>query len=278
MTLNTATGSPGFVDCHVHIRDTAGLEQLARAGIRAAREAGLRENAALTGSLRPPHAGPVAVIRAGWALYKKGGYGSPFGVAVDSLEDIRTEILKLKEAGAGIIKVMASGIVDLSKPGSLTPGGFTEEELAFIVQESGRTGLRVMAHANGEEAIIASARAGVCSVEHGFFMSRRSLEVMAEKGAFWTPTVGALARAAGRGTIVAEAKAYCESLIRSHQIMIQKAHTLGVLLAVGTDCVLPDPNYASAYRAELEYFEQAGLPPDTVQVIATVNGARLLGI
>ncbi len=278
MTLKTATGSPGFVDCHVHIRDTAGLEQLARAGIRAVREAGLRENAAPAGSLSPIQAGPVAVIRAGWALYKKGGYGSQFGVAVDSLEEIRTEILKLKKAGAGIIKAMASGIVDLTKPGSLTPGGFTEEELAIIVQESGRVGLHVMAHANGEEAITASARAGVRSVEHGFFMSRRSLEVMAEKGTFWTPTVGALARAADRGRVTAEGKAYVAQLIRSHQIMIQEAHTLGVALAVGTDCVLPDADYASAYRAELEYFEQAGLPADTVQAIASENGARLLGI
>ncbi len=278
MILNAATGSPGFVDCHVHIRDTAGLEQLARAGIIAAREAGLRENAALAGSLRPPQAGPVVVIRAGWALYKKGGYGSPFGVAVDSREEIRTEILKLKKAGAGIIKVMASGIVDLSKPGSLTPGGFTEEELAFIVQASGRVGLRVMAHANGEEAITASARAGVCSVEHGFFMSRRSLEAMAEKGTFWTPTVGALARAADSGRVSAEGKAYAASLIRSHQIMIRQAQNLGVILAIGTDCVLPDADYASVYRAELEYFEQADLPADTVQAIASENGARLLGI
>jgi imidazolonepropionase-like amidohydrolase len=218
------------------------------------------------------------VIRAGWALYKKGGYGSLFGVAVDSLEEIRGEILKLRKAGAGIIKVMASGMVGLSKPGSMTPGGFTKEELAFIVQESGRVGLRVMAHANGEEAIIASARAGVRSVEHGFFMSEGALEMMAEKGTFWTPTVGALARAAGKSMISAEAKAYCDGLIRSHQIMIQKADTFGVALAVGTDCVLPDPDYGSLYRAELQYFERAGLDRDRVLVIARDNGARLLGI
>ncbi len=278
MILKTATGSPGFVDCHVHIRDNEGLEQLARAGIIAAREAGLREHRALAGSLCPPQLGPVVVIRAGWALYKKGGYGSSFGVAVDSLEEIRAEILKLKKAGAGIIKVMASGIVDLSKPGSITPGGFVEDELAFIVQESGCVGLRVMAHANGEKAIIASARAGVRSVEHGFFMNRRSLECMAEKGAFWTPTVGALARAAGKSMISAEAKAYCDNLIRSHQIMIRKAHTLGVALAVGTDCVLPDPEYGSLYRAELQYLEQAGLDRNSVLAIARDNGTRLLGI
>ena len=266
----------GLIDAHVHIRDYAGFAQLAAAGIAAARDAGLRENAAGSGSLRPPQTGPV-VIRACWALYKRGGYGSLFGVPVDTREEIRTEIHKLKEAGAGIIKVMASGIVNLSRPGGITLGGFTGEELSFIVQESGRIGLSVMAHANGE-AIMASVRAGVRSVEHGFFMSEGALEVMAEKGTFWTPTVGALARAARRSPVPEEGKEYAAGLIRSHLIMIQKAHTLGVALAVGTDCVLPDPDYGSVYRAELEFFEQAGLGRDTVLAIARDNGARLLGI
>ncbi|MGE5173811.1 MAG: amidohydrolase family protein [Betaproteobacteria bacterium] len=276
--MKTATGSPGFVDCHVHIRDNAGLDQLARAGIIAAREAGLRENAAQVGSLCPTQAGPVVVIRACWALYKKGGYGSQFGVAVDSLEEIRTEILKLKQAGAGIIKVMASGIVSLRRPGSITPGGFTGDELKYIVQESARAGLGVMAHANGEEAITASVRAGVRSLEHGFFMTARALDVIAKYGTFWTPTVGALARAADKGKVSAEVQAYVGSLIRSHQEMILRAHALGVTLAIGTDYVLPDARYKDAYEAELRYFGQAGLSRDAVLVIACDNGARLLGL
>ncbi len=278
MFSHTNAGPPGFVDAHLHIRDDEGLAQLAAAGIVAARDGGLRENAAReSGKLRSPQTGPV-VIRAGWALYKKGGYGSRLGVPVENREQIRAEILKLKKAGAGIIKVMASGIVSLGKPGTVTPGGFTEDELAFIVQESGCVGLHVMAHANGEEAITASARAGVRSVEHGFFMSRQSLEIMAEKGTFWTPTVGALARAAGKGAVSAEAREYSDSLLRSHQAMIRHAQALDVVLAIGTDCIVPDGCYEAAYRAELEYFVQAGLSREAVQAIACDNGARLLGI
>ncbi len=277
MIPRTAAGAPGFIDSHVHIRSTEGFAQLSGVGIRAARDAGLRENASLTELLHAPGKGPL-VIHSGWALYKKGGYGSRFGVAVDGREEISAEILKLKRACAGIIKVMASGIVDLGKPGSITPGGFTEDELSFIVQESGSVGLPVMAHANGEEAIIASARAGVRSLEHGFFMSMRSLEVMAAEGTFWTPTVGALARAADKDAVTAEAKAYCGRLIGTHLDMIRQAQILGVVLAIGTDCILPDAGYEAAYHAELKYFEQAGLSPDRVREIASVKGARLLGI
>jgi imidazolonepropionase-like amidohydrolase len=270
--------NPGFIDAHVHIRDRAGFAQLAAAGIVAARDAGLRENAAgERRMLYRPQAGPF-VVQAGWALYKRGGYGAMFGVPVETREEIRAEIHKLKEAGAGIIKAMASGIVSLSIPGSITPGGFAREELAFIVQESGRVGLDVMAHANGEEAIMDSALAGVRSVEHGFFMSARALEVMAGQGTFWTPTVGALARAAGKSTVSEENKEYVDSLIRSHQNMIIIAQALGVVLAIGTDCMLPCADYEAEYLAEMEYFEQAGLTRDAVLTIAGNNGAKLLGL
>ncbi len=277
MILHTAAGAPGLHDSHVHIRNSEGFAQLASAGITAARDAGLRENEGRAQLLRAPGAGPL-VLQAGWALYKKGGYGSRFGVAVDGRAEIRAEILRLSKAGAGIIKVMASGIVSLDNPGTITPGGFTEDDIVFIVREAGHAGLGVMAHANGEAAIIASARAGVRSVEHGFFMSMRSLEAVAAGGAFWTPTVGALARAAEGGGVSAEGRAYTASLIRSHQDMIRRAQDLGVALAIGTDCVLPDTGYEASYRAELEYFERAGLSPEKVREIATTNGARLLGI
>jgi imidazolonepropionase-like amidohydrolase len=135
-----------------------------------------------------------------------------------------------------------------------------------------------MAHANGEPAILAAARAGVRSVEHGFFMTRRALEAMAKQGVFWTPTVGALARAAETGVASGEMKAYIDALIVSHIGMIRHAHGIGVPLAIGTDSVLPDAAYKAAYDAELGYFGQAGLSREAVTTIACESGARLLGI
>ncbi len=168
--------------------------------------------------------------------------------------------------------------MSLRSPASITPGGFTTDELAFIVEEARRAGLGVMAHANGEQAIIGAAQAGVRSVEHGFFMTKRALEEMAAQGVFWTPTVGALARAAHKGAASDEMKAYLAGVIVSHLEMIHYAHGIGVALAIGTDCVLPDPRYQEAYEAELLYFEQAGLSRDKVQAIAGDGGARLLNI
>jgi imidazolonepropionase-like amidohydrolase len=278
MEREPATVIRGRIDAHVHIRSLDALEAISAAGVVAVRDAGLRENAAPGFEFPKPAAGKPIVVSCRWALYKKGGYGSPFGVPADSREEIAAEIRRLALSGADIIKVMASGLVSLAEPGRITDGGFTGDELAFIVDEAARYGLPVMAHANGEQAVMDAAKAGVRSVEHGFFMTARALETMAKYETFWTPTVGALARAADKSTISTEGKAFAASLLRAHQEMILHAHTLGVALAIGTDCVLPDVRYKEAYEAEFKYFEQAGLSRDAVMTIACDSGARLLGM
>jgi imidazolonepropionase-like amidohydrolase len=265
-----------LIDAHVHLNGPEALECLRGAGIAAARDAGLRPKARETVWRGSQSAGPV-VVTSLWALYKPGGYGSRFGAAVSTAAEIKSEILKLKNAGADIIKVMASGMVSFVKPCSVTPGGFNGDELHMIVDEAGSLGLAVMAHANGEAAIVAAARAGVRSVEHGFFMTERALEALAEKGVFWTPTVGALVRAAEAPEAPAGALLYAGQVVEDHLRMMKQAHLRGITLAVGTDCVLPDVHYKAAYERELLWFEQAGIPRGEVLRIACRDNARLLG-
>jgi imidazolonepropionase-like amidohydrolase len=173
---------------------------------------------------------------------------------------------------------MASGIVSLKKPGEITPGGFKPHELEVIVEEAARAGLSVMAHANGDEAIGACALAGVRSVEHGFFMTEKSLGLLAAKGVFWVPTVGALRRAADASGAPDAVRQFIDGLIGRQLAMIRAAYSAGVSLAVGTDRVLPDERYAPAYEAELAHFERAGIPRAEVIRIASEGGARLLGM
>ena len=260
----------------MHIKNEKGLDEAILAGVTAIRDAGTKEGAGL--KTRTALRNGLAIVSAGWALYKKGGYGSFLGVPVETKEEIRGEILKLKRAGAGIIKIMASGIVSLKEPGTITPGGFHPEELRFIVDEAAAAGLGVMAHANGEAAILTAAESGVRSVEHGFFMTERALETMGKCGTYWTPTVGALARAADLATISKEMKTHVTALIANQLEMIGRAREIGVPLAVGTDCVLPDPEYGNIYDAELSYFERAGISREDALDIACESGAKLLGL
>jgi len=218
----------GFVDAHVHIRDVLGFGCAAAAGITVLRDAGNRENAHRGIPFDAVAHHGLRVVSSGWALFKKGGYGSAFGIPVEGRNDFHDEISRLKAAGAGIIKVMASGMVSLKKRETITPGGFDKDELAALVQEARNQGLEVMAHANGEQAIINSAEAGVRSLEHGFFMTARALDALAKRGASWTPTVGALARAADSGDVSKEMKTAVKELIRSHLAMIRRRDGLRI--------------------------------------------------
>ena len=267
-----------FVDAHVHIKEISGLEAVVAADVGAVRDAGTRESTGLSSGRQGDWKGRPAIVSAGRALCKKGGYGSSFGTPVESAVEVKEEIARLNQAGAGTIKIMASGIVSLRERGRIAGKGFSADEVHSIVEEAGRCGLPVMAHANGEEAIIFCAEAGVRSIEHGFFMTARALDVMARHGTFWTPTVGALARAAEASGVGEEIKAYINELIRSHLEMIGRAGSVGVPLAIGTDCVLPDLRYQDAYEAELAYFGEAGFSREAVESIACDNGERLLGI
>lgn len=265
---------PGYVDAHVHLRDAGGLADIKNAGVIAVRDAGTKDSVGLRIS------GPDAttVVSAGWALCRRGGYGSLFGVSLDTREEIAGEILKLKQAGAGIIKVIASGMVSLKRPGEITAGGFGRDELRFIVETARTNGLEVMAHANGEAAIVNAAEAGVRSVEHGFFMTDTALESLQANGVFWVPTVGALQRAADQPDVGHEGKLFVERTIDRHLALVRKAFAMRVLLAIGTDAVLPDRRYKSIYEAEISYFRMAGIPGDAVLAIACEGGKKLIGL
>lgn len=274
MPSQPSTAIRGLIDAHVHLKEMSGLDCAASAGISALRDAGLRRN--IERGIIARRAGP-AVVASGWALYRQGGYGAAFGLALSTPARIRAEVLRLKRAGADIIKTMASGMVSFKHPGQVTAGGFSNEELACLVNEAAAQGLGVMAHANGEQAIIAAASAGVRSIEHGFFMTERALDIMAAKGIFWVPTMAALRRAAGSSAVPDTAQ-FAEQLILLQMSMLRYAHSIGVPLAIGTDCMLPDPAYRAAYDAEINLFEQAGLAHDAVMRIASESGAKLLGI
>lgn len=268
---------PVFIDAHVHLKNVVAASDILHACVTAVRDAGMKTNA-VSGRLPPRlHHSGLTIHSAGWAIYKDGGYGSMLGVPVETRQDIKREISRLKTAGAAIIKVVGSGIVDLGRPFGLTRGGFEEDELRLIAETAGDAGIDVMVHANGEEAVLAAAKAGVRSIEHGFFVTERALDLLAERRIFWVPTVGALVRAAeARGD--KDFIDHVRHIIDGHLKMIKKAFDRGVPLAVGTDCVLPDRRYIEYYRAELEYLESAGLSRQDVFAIATEGGRRLLRI
>ena len=89
-------------------------------------------------------------------------------------------------SGADVIKVAMSGSV--TQPDA-EHRQIADDEIAEIVAEAERHHVPVMAHAHGARAAESAARAGVRSIEHGFFLDEEAVAVMAEHDTWLVPTL-----------------------------------------------------------------------------------------
>ncbi len=191
------------------------------------------------------------------ALRKKGGYGSFLGQGIRDRDDIAPAIREIVDAGADFIKIIGSGIVDITGAGGVTAGGFSSDELAVICGEARQGGLAVACHANGDASIRDAVRAGVASIEHGFFISRETLHMMVEAKTAWVPTVYALSRLVP--ALSGWQREYAERVVEAHLASIAYAASIGVRLRAGTDSGSPGVEHGSSFVGELGLFRKAGL-------------------
>ena len=291
---------PGMVDCHVHLaldgaspgpgrsreedRQKA-REKVARSllgclarGVLAVRDGGDRAGTGLLAKRMVAEgeaAGPW-VAACGWALRRSGMYGSFLGPGLDG--DLEGACRRLVRAGADQLKVLVTGIVDFREYGRVGPQQFNEEELRSVVLFARRHGLKVMAHVNSDRAVKMAVRAGVDSVEHGYFVSKETLLLMAERGVSWVPTVVPVAALSGREDLFSEKeRKAAEKTYKAHLEAVAAAAELGVRLAVGTDAGSPGVPHGKGFLRELELYRRAGLSGAAVLRAATAGGAKIAG-
>ena len=256
---------PPFRDSHMHffrsgkpvsLREAQNLkDRYARNGVLSVRDMGHASGIGLDTKRAP---GPVLDVQtAGYALYRKGTYGAFLGEGVSGCGEIRKSVREIADAGADFLKVINSGIVSPAHTGSVTEGGFSAGELGFICAGAAERGLDVACHANSDAAIRNAVEAGVSSIEHGYFISRETLHLMAEKGVSWTPTVFALRVLS---SILSPAESACiDEIIEGHLSSIHYASTIGVKLRVGTDSGSRGVHHGESFFDELLLFREAGL-------------------
>jgi len=263
------------VDTHLHL--SLGGDPLVNAarqlaaGVAAVRDAGDRDGC-LEGVEWPA---PLNVIRTGPALFKPGFYGSFIGDNRDlSLAE------KIAAAPDGFVKVLLTGLVSFDEYGRVGPRQWSFAELEEIVQLAAAAGRRVMVHVNSDAACRDAVKAGVSSIEHGYFIAPETLKMMADKGIFWTPTVAAMANQASdpAGRFSPAQVEIIERNYQRHLEMIALAHELGVRLTIGTDSGSYNVPHGPSYLREMELFVAAGIAASEVLQIAALNGRQLLGL
>jgi len=311
--LKSKTVYPGFIDMHVHIEGEyspdrylktftnnppdiayeagAIAERTLMAGFTTVRDMGgtgvnvALRNAIDKGLTRGPriftaekaigttggHADPTNGFRADF----QGDPGPKEGV-INSAEEARKAVRQRYKNGADWIKITATGgVLSVAKSGQNPQ--FTEEELASIVKTATDYGLKVAAHAHGDEGMYRAVSNGVKTIEHGTLIEKRTMELMKEKEAYLVATISAgkfvaeQAKKPGAYPAVIVPKAI--AIGAQIQETFANAYKYGVPIAFGTDAgVFPHGENAK----EFVFMNEGGMPVSEALQSATLINAKLL--
>jgi imidazolonepropionase-like amidohydrolase len=253
--------------------------KLLSSGVTTIRDLGDRDHLAISvrDTLHQQGAAAPRILAAAAPLTIPGGHCHFFGGAAAGDGEIRAVVDANAEAGADVIKVMASG-------GQITPGGadmwesqFDTRQLAVIVEHARRHGLPVAAHAHGADAIESCVDAGVSTIEHCTWM------VGPQQSDMRDPVAKRMA---------AQGIAACSTSSRNWRMMVERMgdevaqriygrlswmEGLGVPLIAGTDAGLPGSVFDDPVGA-LELYEWLGFSRTRILEIATTDSARALGL
>ena len=198
-------------------------------------------------------------------LCKAGHYGSFIGKTYDNMKEYALLVAEAKAQGADFIKIMISGLMDFDRFGVLTQPGLAGEEIAELVHIAHDAGMCVMAHANGADVVLAAAKAGVDSVEHGAYLDDEALCAMAENGTVWVPTLSTIGNLRGKGRF---SEPDVEQILESALSNVAAFYAMGGLVAAGTDAGAWAVPHGST--TEEAYLAMAGVT-DTTKALAVIQ-------
>jgi imidazolonepropionase-like amidohydrolase len=228
------------------------------------------------------------VVPAGHAITPSGGHLDPTmfqalaphimpltieeGIA-NGVSEVRKAVRYQIKHGARLIKVCASGGV-MSHTGPAGAQQYSDEELRAIADEAHRAGLRVAAHAHGDDGIRAAIEAGIDCIEHGSLASDETLELMVERGTLLVATTY-LADAMDVSHAAPELQAKAAEVFPRARATISKAIERGVRVACGTDApAIPHGRNAK----ELLALVNRGMTPLQAIRAATTVSAEVIDV
>ncbi|HEY7569646.1 MAG TPA: amidohydrolase family protein [Gemmatimonadaceae bacterium] len=291
--LGDVTLLPGLVDVHAHIvwylnskerlhtnddGDSPAVQALAwagnamatlRGGVTTVQSPGSPEDADLRDAIAR---GRVAGPRILTSLGSFNERSSP--------DELRTRIREMKARGADLVKLFASKSIRDGGGATMTP-----EQLNAACDEAHKQGLRVLVHAHAADAVKAAVLAGCDQIEHGVFVTNDVLELMAQRGTYFSPQCGLVFSNylgnkryfEGIGNYNAEGFAAMEKAIPLAVDVIKRAsRTPRLKLVWGTDAV------AGAHGHNVDDLicrvNEGGQPAADALVSATSRAAESLGL
>lgn len=303
LELDGAVLIPGLVDMHVHLVWSGGADPALFAEsageqavtIRAVRNAGMQLRSGVTtvrdlggdwdipiavaaGVARGDVDGP-RIVASGRTVVMTGGHDPFWGVFSDGPDAVVRAVRGQALAGAEVIKLAATGgVYGRSSGEDIGNPELTYEEMLAAVTEAHRRGLRVAAHAVGQQGIRDAISAGVDTIEHGNFLNEEIVDAMAAKKIALCPTLAIYRTIAENrsGDIPAYASTKAKTAVKAHGESFRMALEAGIDIVAGTDagsCGTAHP----ALVDELLTMRSYGMPAIDVLRSATSTAGRVLG-
>lgn len=305
--LSNQTVLPGLFDCHTHMASTvhrqgtekgsiyfnsltyttayralegvANLRSMLDTGFTTIRDVGNNGNYADVDLRRALEAGLIpgpTMITAGRIIAPYGGQfqlqpekqslGEPDYLYADSRDEMRKAIRQNIHYGSQVIKIVVDDQRYI----------YSTEDIKFIVAEARAAGLKVAAHAITAEGAKHAAEAGVASIEHGFDMPNDVLELAKKNNVVLVSTDFTVKVWLAYDMPEPLAKSLHANIVDR----LKRAYKIGVKIAYGTDLMFEDPTETRGSWAMslIESFQEAGIPPQDILKMMTINAAQLLGV
>lgn len=211
----------------------------------------------------------------------------PWAERVDGPWDLRKAVRRRLRQNPDAIKIWSTG-GGIWRWDQKLDQHYTLEEIQAVVDECRMVGIPVWSHAEGYGGALDSARAGVHLIIHGQTLNDECLDIMAEKGIYFCPTIQFLnewfktyappyipeVHDQYPGDTVAE-----KELNRVYA-NLRKAKTKGIGLTIGSDsfCSSLTPYGTTAIGEMYSFVEKAGISEMDTIVAATKAGAEMLKV
>ena len=224
------------------------LSDYARRGITYLRDGGDAWGIGLRASQLAEEYG-ITYRTATFNICRAGHYGCFIGRGFRDFSEYKGFVQDVKTLGGHFIKIMVSGLMDFERFGVITDTPCSYELCHDMIAYAHDQGFAVMAHANGDEAVVNALRAGVDSIEHGAYLGDETLHLLSETDAVWVPTVVTIANLRGLGRFADEV--LCP-LTELHLENVKKAAAYGAKIALGTDAGAYAVYHGEAVRQEYD--------------------------
>jgi imidazolonepropionase-like amidohydrolase len=315
--FDDATVLPGLIDTHVHlVADSGdwaldrvpgysdrelydviseGLQRQLAAGVTTVRDLGDRRfNVANRGRSHTAGSSPTpaepTVLASGPPLTSPGGHCFFLGGEVADRSAMAAAIAERADHGVDIVKIMASG--GMNTPGTdVMRTQFTDDELAFLVDEAHAAGLPVTAHAHGLPAVEQALAAGVDAMEHcscltedGVRVTDEVLETLVKRqipvgAALVTPPPEGFNLAPPAVKAMLQRAGVTPEKVRAMRLQtVARMHQAGVRFVAGRDSGLQSWLAHGSMWNAVAFYVEAGATTAEAAAAATSRAAEACGI